>query len=147
PSFGWWHLPLLAYQVLIFIGFWQLIKYVNKRLNFWYPFEKGPLKRMALQNIITVAILSPMVGIGLYFSRGYIPDFVNHQFIATMLLMFLVVILMFNFAFYSLHFFTHWQATVQDKASLEVQAAMLQQEKSELQYHQLKNQVNPHYLF
>lgn len=102
---------------------------------------------MALQNIITVAILSPMVGIGLYFSRGYIPDFVNHQFIATMLLMFLVVILMFNFAFYSLHFFTHWRATVQDKASLEVQAAMLQQEKSELQYHQLKNQVNPHYLF
>ena len=147
PSFGWWHLPLLAYQVLVFIGFWQLIKYINTRLNSWYPFERGPLKRMALQNFITIAILSPLVAIGLYFSWEYIPDFVNNQFIATMLLMFLVVILMFNFAFFSLHFFTHWQSTVEDKASLEVEAAQLQQEKSELQYYQLKNQVNPHYLF
>lgn len=147
PEWGWWHIPLLAYQVLLFTGFWHLIKYINKRLNKYYPFERGPLKRMALQNLITLLVISPLALGGLYFGQDYIPDFVNMQFQATMLLMFVVVIFMFNFAFYSFHFFGNWQVTVQDKANLEIQAAELEREKSELQYHHLKNQVNPHYLF
>ncbi|MBW7914409.1 MAG: histidine kinase [Taibaiella sp.] len=147
PQFGWWHIPLLAYQVLVFTGFWHLIKYINNRLNNWYPFERGPLKRMALQNLVTLMAISPFALGGLYFAQDYLPDFVNEQFQATMLLMFVVVIFMFNFAFYSFHFFGNWQVTVQDKADLEIQAAELEREKSELQYHHLKNQVNPHYLF
>ncbi len=147
PEWGWWHVPLLAYQVLLFTGFWHLIKYINKRLNKYYPFERGPLKRMALQNLVTLLVISPLVIGGLYFGRDYIPDFVNTQFQASMLLMFVVVIFMFNFAFYTFHFFDNWQTTTQDKASLEIQAAELEREKSELQYHHLKNQVNPHYLF
>lgn len=147
PQFGWWHIPLLAYQVLVFTGFWHLIKYINNRLNNWYPFERGPLKRMALQNLVTLMAISPFALGGLYFAQDYLPDFVNEQFQATMLLMFVVVIFMFNFAFYSFHFFGNWRVTVQDKADLEIQAAQLEREKSELQYHHLKNQVNPHYLF
>lgn len=147
PEFGWWHIPLLAYQVLIFTGFWHLIKYINKRLNKWYPFERGPLKRMALQNLVTLMVISPFALAGVYLAQDYLPDFVNKEFQATMLLMFVVVIFMFNFAFYSFHFFGNWQVTVQDKADLEIQAAELEREKSELQYHHLKNQVNPHYLF
>lgn len=147
PQFGWWHIPLLAYQVLVFTGFWHLIKYINNRLNNWYPFERGPLKRMALQNLVTLMAISPFALGGLYFAQDYLPDFVNEQFQAIMLLMFVVVIFMFNFAFYSFHFFGNWQVTVQDKADLEIQAAELEREKSELQYHHLKNQVNPHYLF
>lgn len=147
PQFGWWHIPLLAYQVLVFTGFWHLIKYINKRLNKWYPFERGPLKRMALQNLVTLMVISPFALAGVYLAQDYLPDFVNREFQATMLLMFIVVIFMFNFAFYSFHFFGNWQVTVQDKADLEIQAAQLEREKSELQYHHLKNQVNPHYLF
>ena len=37
--------------------------------------------------------------------------------------------------------------TADAKATLELQAAELEKEKSQVQYHQLKNQVNPHYLF
>lgn len=147
PEWGWWHLPLLLYQILLFIGFWQLIKFINSRLNKWYPFERGPLKRMAVQNLLTILILAPIAFTGLYFGRDYVPDFVNTQFMATMILVFLVVILMFNFAFYTLHFFSNWQATIQGKTSLEIQAAELEKEKSAMQYQQLKNQVNPHYLF
>lgn len=147
PEWGWWHLPLLLYQILVFTGFWHLINYINRKLNPVYPFERGPLKRMMLQNFITLLVLAPLVAVGLYFSRDYIPDFVNRQFMATMLLVFVLVILMFNFAFYSFHFFANWQVTIEDKAKLEVQAAELEKEKSEMQYYQLKNQVNPHYLF
>ena len=147
PQWGWMHIPLLLYQCFIFSLFWQLIKYVNKRLNKVYPFEKGPIKRMALQNGVTLLAVIPIVLISSFINRDMIPDFVNDQFLATMMLMVFVVMLMFNFAFYSFHFFQHWQVTVDEKATLEIEAAQLEREKSEVQYHQLKNQVNPHYLF
>ncbi|HYD23075.1 MAG TPA: histidine kinase, partial [Flavipsychrobacter sp.] len=147
PQWGWWHLPLLLYQILVFTGIWHLIKYINRRLNPVYPFERGPVKRMMLQNLITLLVLAPLVGVSIYLVQDYMPAFVNKQFQATMLLVFFIVILMFNFAFYSFHFFSNWQLTVQDKARLEVQAAELEKERAAMQYHQLKNQVNPHYLF
>lgn len=156
PEWGWWHLLLLIYQCFIFAGFWQLIKYINKRLNKVYPFERGPIKRMALQNLITILAISPLIILSILtrmhklpgaMSNIKLPDFVNDQFLATMMLMVFVVLLMFNFAFYSFHFFEHWQETVDEKANLEIEAAQLEKEKAEVQYHQLKNQVNPHYLF
>ena len=147
PEWGWWHLPLMLYQCLVFTGFWQLIKYINKRLNNVYPFQRGPLKRMALQNIITILCLLPFVATAFLLAHDHFPEFATRHFQAVMILVFAIVIFMFNFAFFSLHFYTHWQHTVVDKAALEVQAAELEREKYDLQYHQLRNQVNPHYLF
>lgn len=147
PEWGWWHIPLFLYQCLVFSLFWQLIAYINRRLNKLYPFERGPLTRMFLQNAVTVMSVLPWLLLSFYLAKNNIPDFVTKELQAVMVLMFFVVLFMFNFAFFSLDFFANWQKTVKDKASLEVQAAQLEQEKSEIQYHQLKNQVNPHYLF
>lgn len=147
PEWGWWHILLFLYQCLIFAGFWHFIKFINGKLNKVYPFEKGPIKRIALQNIITLMAVMPFVIIGRFTAKDVIPDFVSNQFLALMVLMVLMVLFMFNFAFYTFYFFEHWQETVNEKASLEVQAAELEKEKAEVQYHQLKNQVNPHYLF
>lgn len=147
----WLHLLAFLYQCVFFVGLWHLIKFINKKLNAYYPFERGALKRIALQNLITLlciglySLASILISIGVGYD--YMPDFVDNRFLAVMLLMMLVIVFMFNFAFYSLHFFNNWQATIRDKATLEVQAAELKREKSDLQYHQLKNQVNPHYLF
>lgn len=147
PQWGWWHLPLLLYQILVFTGIWHLLKYINGRLTPVYPFERGPVKRMVLQNLITLSILVPVAALAVYLLQEYIPPFVNKQFQATVLLLFLIVILMFNFAFYAYHFFSNWQSTVKDKARLEVQAAELEKERAAMQYRQLKNHVSPHYLF
>nr|WKN35713.1 histidine kinase [Tunicatimonas sp. TK19036] len=147
----WIHLLLFLYQCLFFLGLWHVIKFINKKLNTLYPFERGALKRISLQNLLTLLCIALYSAISIAISEAlgydYRPDFADNRFMAVMLLMLLVIVFMFNFAFYSLHFFDKWQATVRDKASLEIQAADLQREKSDLQYHQLKNQVNPHYLF
>lgn len=156
PKWGLWHVPLFLYQCLIFTGFWHLIKFINKKLNNFYPFERGPLVRITMQVIISLVIISPVIILGLRFGNSYghkIVDediaamVVDKHFQAVMVMMVLVVIFMFNFAFYTFHFFERWQRTTDEKASLEVQAAQLEQEKSDLQYHRLRNQVNPHYLF
>lgn len=147
PEWGWFHIVPFAFQCIIFTGFWFLIKFINKKLNNVYPFERGPFVRISLQILITILIVTPWVATSVYLTRDIIPDFVNDEFMATMMMMVLVVLFMFNFAFYTFYFFEHWQSTVNEKASLEVQTAQLEREKSDLQYHHLKNQVNPHYLF
>jgi two-component system, LytTR family, sensor kinase len=48
------------------------------------------------------------------------------------------------FAFY---FFNQWQTSIQEKARLQIRTAEMEKERSLLQYHHLKNQVNPHFLF
>ncbi len=147
PEWGWRHILSFLFQCIILSGFWHMIRFINKVLNKVYPFDKGPLKRMGLQNIVTIIVVSPFIFGSLYLSNGRRPDFINDQFLATVMLMVFVVLLMFNFAFYSFHFFEHWQVTVDEKANLEIETAQLEKEKAEVQYHQLKNQVNPHYLF
>ncbi|MCB9047158.1 MAG: histidine kinase [Chitinophagales bacterium] len=147
PEWGWLHIVAFLSQCLVFTGFWFLIKFINRKLNNVFPFERGPFTRISLQVLITIVVVLPFIVAAVYFSREHIPDFVSDEFLATMMMMVLVVIFMFNFAFYAFHFFQHWQATVNEKSGLEIQAAELEREKYELQYHQLKNQVNPHYLF
>lgn len=156
PEWGIWHLPLFLYQCLLFTGFWHLIKFINKKLNNYYPFERSPMVRISLQIIISLLIISPLVIVSLVLVNSHGHHFINEQigematnkaFQGVMMMIVLVVIFMFNFAFYTFHFFEHWQKTINEKATLEVQAADLEREKSQVMYHQLKNQVNPHYLF
>lgn len=147
------HLLMLCGQFVTLTGFWYLIRYINSKLNKWYPFERGPIKRMALQNLITIALIGSLDVAVTTLMKSQMPDWVQHElidnkpFMALMVIVFFIVMFMFNFAFYTFHFFEHWQKTNDEKASLELQAAQLEKEKAQVQYHQLKNQVNPHYLF
>ena len=148
--FWWQQLLGFAGQFIVLSGVWQLIKVLNRRLEKRFPFEHGPLQRMFLQIFLTFLIVSPFVATMAYFAVPYLPDFVKEEFsvfISISFMMFTVVIILFNFSFYASYFFRNWQESVEEKASLEVHAAALQQEKYTLQYHQLRNQVNPHYLF
>lgn len=143
----WWHVTGFICQFIAMSGVWQLIQYLNKVLERYIPFEQGPLKRMFLQVFLTMLILAPLAATAIYFIWPHLPPFVNRQFIAITMMLFIVLVFLFNFSFYASHFFRNWQDSVEEKAALEIQAAELEREKFNLQYHQLKNQVNPHYLF
>lgn len=144
---GWWHLAAFCGQAMALTAVWRLIKWLNRRLEPRLPFEQGPLQRIFIQVVLTLAIAAIPAWLVLHVARPYFPAFVTRQFIAVGLMLFTVVVFLFNFSFYAAYFFKNWQQSVEEKASLEVQAAGLEREKLMLQYHQLRNQVNPHYLF
>jgi len=148
PDWLWWmHALSFFSQTFFMVLIWHLIKWLNGRLERYMPFEQGPAQRMFIQVFIVLAILSPLVFAAFTFARPFLPSFVNQQVIALLIMMFVVMIILLNFSFYAGYFFKNWQQSVVDKALLEVQAAELEREKFNLQYHQLRNQVNPHYLF
>lgn len=148
PDWEWWfHALSFCTQTFFMTAVWLFIRWLNGKLESFIPFEKGPAQRMFIQIIIVLVVLSPLVYISVHCVKPYLPPFVTKQFIAILVMMFVVMITLFNFTFYAGYFFKNWQQSVLDKASLEVQTIELEKEKANLQYHQLRNQVNPHYLF
>lgn len=144
-----WQLHLLGFviQTLAMIGIWNLVKLISRLLDRFMPFENGPVVRILFQQSITLIILSPVMIVGFLLVKPYMPWFVTKQFMAIGVILFVVLVALFNFSFYAAYFFKNWQDSIVDKAELEIQAAQLEKEKMDLQYHQLRNQVNPHYLF
>lgn len=144
----WWmHIISFVMQTCAMIGLWHLIKWVSGRLDRYIPFEQGPLRRMFIQIALLFVALLPLAFLIAGIVKPYLPSFVNKQFFAVLMMLFALILILFNFSFYVSYFFRNWQESIEEKAALEIQAAGLEREKFNLQYHQLKNQVNPHYLF
>lgn len=141
------HFLLFLVQIGFLSAVWFLVNWLNGALDKWLPFERGPLKRIALQVLITMLIVGPVLALVAYLLLPEVPAFVSSQFIGIAVILFVVIIFLFNFGFYAFYFFRNWQRSVEEGARLQVQAAQLEREKFNLQYHQLRNQVNPHYLF
>lgn len=102
---------------------------------------------MIVQIASSVAIVVPfMIGVSTIV-RPYTPAFINTKFITLIIILLTVVTVLLNFILAAYYFFSQWQKSVQEKAALQVKAAEMEKERSILQYHHLKNQVNPHFLF
>lgn len=134
-------------QTISMIGIWHLVKWLSKVLDKYIPFEEGPMRRVLIQLSICLLLLAPVVLFAVSYSRPYLPTFVNQKFVVVAVVFFVVMVALFNFSFYASYFYNNWQKSLLEKTELEVQAAQLEKEKFDLQYHQLRNQVNPHYLF
>jgi len=148
PEWGiLFHLGLFLLQAATLIGVWHFIKALNAYFDKRISFSSGAAKRMTLQILISLAVVAPIVAIIGFWLEPHLPAFVTKQFMIIAIMLFVLVVFLFNFAFYTFYFFRNWQESVEEKAGLQVQAAELEREKFNLQYHQLRNQVNPHYLF
>src|SRR5690606_4977077 len=126
---------------------WFLVSWLNSVLEPRIPFEKGPARRIVVQVLLTFLIVTPVIVCIWIPTSPYFPRIITPAFIGLGIAVFVLMIFLFNFAFYAFYFFSNWQNSIVEKAQLKIQAANLEREKSTLQYHQLKNQVNPHYLF
>lgn len=141
------HVFMFLSQIVILTFIWLLIRALNTYLDKRIPFSNGPISRIALQIVLTLIVVAPVFTTMFLVTHKQLPTFVTREFVGIAVALFVVVIFLFNFAFYAFYFFKNWQDSIEDRAALEIQAAQLEKEKMDLQYHQLRNQVNPHYLF
>ncbi len=141
------HILLFFPQYLLLLIIWMIItqlgRYYDKRL----PFTANPSRRMIVQISSSVLFVGPLMLVIVWLVRPYLPSFVNDKFITLIIILMLVMTVLLNMMLAAYYFFTQWQKSVQEKAELQVQTAEMEKERSMLQYHHLKNQVNPHFLF
>lgn len=148
---GWpmrWHGLFFVVQVAGLTLVWHIIKFLNQFFNERLPYSSGSTKRLLIQIITSVVCISPfMLLFVLFIVTNFNPDFVTPQFIAVLSVLAFVVISLMNLFFYNEYLSKQWKQSIENQAKWQVAAAELEKEKSMMQYHHLKNQVNPHFLF
>lgn len=141
------HIGLYFCQVVFLIGIWECIQVVNRKMEKFYSFEKSPVTRISLQVLVSIIIFLPIVYLSIRLSRPYMPSFVDYRYLTLLYMLVLFVLLFLNFSFYAYRFFQEWKQSSEEKMALKLEAEKLEREKSLMQYHHLRNQVNPHFLF
>jgi two-component system, LytTR family, sensor kinase len=141
------HFFVFCGQFIFLTVTWILIGALSKFLDKHIPFHKQVLKRMAVQIFLSLLIIAPVFFALVYFNRENLPRYATPQFRTIIYVLFAIFVVLINFIYYQRYFFGQWQQSVLQNAELEVKTARLEKEKSLMQYHHLKNQVNPHFLF
>src|SRR5258708_26803373 len=144
-----WYVHVLCFigQCLVMSAIWQFISYVNKRLQKRFPFERYPGKQIMLQVLVTLVLLSPVFIISYYLVSPYLPKYMDSRFRTLLTVILLLALMLLTFGYYTYDLFLKHKKFMEEKIDLELRAARLEKDKSILQYHQLRNQVNPHFLF
>lgn len=139
-----WHV-LTAVAGLAFIAFFGcVVKVIDMLLDRVFPFEKNIVRRIAMQFGITLAVLLIVRFTSYFFFRDYLLRQAHFQltrelWVASIILNILMV-LSIIMAIFGFHFFRRWREE-------KLLAAELEKEKALVQYDNLKNQLNPHFLF
>ncbi|MEP6617537.1 MAG: histidine kinase [Ginsengibacter sp.] len=141
------HVLVFFIQIAFLSVTWLLVLSINTYLDHKIPFEKNITNRIVLQVVISILFDAPFYILLMMNSDKLHLPFITSQFLAILSILFFVFILFLNLGYNAYYFFRQWQKSIEEKAQLLVQAAELKMDKSMMQYHHLKNQVNPHFLF
>ncbi len=126
---------------LFFIGFFGfIVRAIDIYLDKIYPFEKNVFKRIALQFFITLTVILILRIIPFFLFGDSIPVHPSRELWVASFAINIFMVLSVILSIFGYHFFVQWK---QEK----ITAAELEKEKALVQYDNLKNQLNPHFLF
>lgn len=126
----------LIFLSLLIEGIYQINSLYNRIL----PFHKNIPRRIAIQ-IISGVLYACLLRFLLYeFGEPYLTFKLDKMFLAATWFLYGIGSVMVNGIFIVNHFIKQWQLT-------SIQAERLEKEKTQVQFDNLKNQLNPHFLF
>jgi two-component system, LytTR family, sensor kinase len=124
----------------VVVAFWEALRFIDRTLDRKLPFEQGIAQRVVVQ-LILGAVTGIIVRFCIYFfGEPYLPFKLDEMFLAATWVIYAFLPTAINLGFFTAHFIDRW------KKSLVV-AEQLEKEKSQVQFDNLKNQLNPHFLF
>ncbi len=132
--------------ILFFVSFllisvtWEFLRFVNHKLNRILPFEKSIPQRILFQlSIGTVFAL--IIRFGIYkFGEPSLDFKLDSLFMASTWVLYVLTSVGLNTIFFLEYFIDRWKESIR-------QTERLEKEKTQVQFDNLKNQLNPHFLF
>jgi sensor histidine kinase YesM len=141
PQLTMWFQIRAFFASIVVLGFFvTLYFFVNHILNKIFPYEKSLAGRIIIQLLIGLTILFGIHFILLNLAEEHIAIKIDKIFFIAVFILDLFGCLAINLAFFSEYIFRQWKSTIQ-------RAERLEREKTLVQYDNLKNQLNPHFLF
>lgn len=150
PQLNWaWHCETFVVVFFVFAIMLNSAAWVERFLNCHYPHQRNVPRRILLQLIMGMSIMTivQLIFNALFIARifddaireGMRPELRNHLnyiFVTANLMLSFVV----NLLYVGDHFIKEWKSTL-------VHNERIQKESATLQFENLKNQLNPHFLF
>jgi two-component system LytT family sensor kinase len=134
------HVKLFFASIAFISILWESLRFIDNRLDKYYPFEKNISGRIALQLALGACVGITFRFLIYFFWEPELPFKLDELFLATTWLIYILATVGVNLGFFTYYFINRW------KDSLVV-AERLEKEKSQVQFDNLKNQLNPHFLF
>lgn len=121
---------------------WEGNNLIYHRLNQFFPFEKNIPVRIIIQLFIAGAFMILLRFIVLRLFKNTIPDFVKRDSIVLKIVYFIdfIIAVSIHLAYISNYFFNQWKISFK-------RAERLEKEKAQVQFDNLRNHLNPHFLF
>ncbi len=119
---------------------YETIQLIHSKLNIYLPFTKNISKRIFVQSAISLFFILGFTSMLLYFLIDYVPTEVNKFVMVAFYGIYIIATLFINSLLIASDLFAKWKSALLLSAELE-------KEKSKVQYDNLKNQLNPHFLF
>ena len=149
----YWVLPGITWpqQAVLFVmtltmmnAVWVFHYAFNHWLNQRFPFERGVSKRIVIQLLGGWTVVKTVLFLcSLLIIHCIIPSLtlsLNRLTLITFSVAIFLVNVVISLGFIASHFFQQWQTNA-------VRAARLEKEKAQVQFDNLTNQLNPHFLF
>jgi sensor histidine kinase YesM len=131
---------LFVLSVVLIAAVWESLRYINRALDKHYPFERNIGGRITLQ-LTLGAVVGVITRFVIYvFGEPYMPFKLDELFLAATWVMYIIVTVGINLGFITDYFIRRWKDSL-------VLAERLEKEKAQVQFDNLKNQLNPHFLF
>jgi two-component system, LytTR family, sensor kinase len=131
-------ISLIMFIVLVLI--WTFFANINNQLDKYIPFDKNTTLRITIQIILGVCLILFVRLTGMYSMRDKLPFETKPVIIATIIGLDIFLALTISLAVISHYLIKRWKESL-------IKTEKLEQERIQLQFHTLRNQVNPHFLF
>lgn len=135
-----WHIGTSIIGFFIILVFGYVIKVIDVYLDKKFPFERNPFRRLMLQFGLTLSVVILLRAIGAFFIIDVVHFKISRELWIASFALNIFMVMSVILSIFGYHFFVRWK---QEK----VNAAELEKEKALVQYDNLKNQLNPHFLF
>jgi two-component system LytT family sensor kinase len=134
------HITITWVSLILIIFFWESLRLTNHWLNKIYPFERNITGRIVLQ-LVFGALIGIFIRFLVYrFGEPHVPFHLDSLFVAATWALYIFIPTGVNLGFFTVYFIDRWKDSL-------LLAQRLELEKSQVQFDNLKNQLNPHFLF
>ncbi len=136
-AWEYWLVPLTIPLALLY---WEIFARIHHRLNHWLSLERQLTLRITVQLALGAAVFLVSRQIGLLFFRDFLPKELNLMHYILLVIADICASVAINLSFISIYFFRRWKRSI-------IRAERHAREKAQIRYEQLRQLVDPHFLF
>lgn len=134
------HVGITISSLVLLSVCWETLRGINSFLNKVYPFDRNLTGRIVIQ-LFCGALVGAGVRFLIYkFGEPQVPIKLDKLFIAATWAIYTFIPTAVNLGFFTVYFIDRWKDSI-------IYAERLEKEKSQVQFDNLRNQLNPHFLF